>query len=264
MASLSEPLNPRGQIGGVVRRLRQERSWTQAELARELGLSQSRLSEIEHGGGSFTAEQFLCILRLFNVGLSRFAGTGDDRELQLQNAIARLGAHHLQESSRVLPADDLDDVAAVISETLVQGNPRLTTALAPVLVSNIDRIALGKLYLDLDRIGRERRLGWLSENTLDAIWRSLTHGGTSRVWNQRARRTAAVLGAFLESLTRDRANANGSWPALDILDLNLRSKQSIESARVTSSEISRKWGIVTGIQPKDFAEALQSAHVADR
>jgi transcriptional regulator with XRE-family HTH domain len=53
-----------------VRALRRARRLTQAELAGKLGLSQARLSEIESGDGSFTAEQLVVILRLFNVGLS--------------------------------------------------------------------------------------------------------------------------------------------------------------------------------------------------
>jgi DNA-binding XRE family transcriptional regulator len=81
----------RAHISRVVRDLRKERGWTQAELAGKLGLSQSRLSEVERGDGSFTAEQFLQILRLFNVAVDRFLGE-TDRSLQLQNALARLVA----------------------------------------------------------------------------------------------------------------------------------------------------------------------------
>src|SRR5205085_1676215 len=104
------------------------------DLARKLGLSQSRLSEIERGDGSFTAEQFLLILTLFNVSTSQFTGEGQDPGLQLQNALARLGAHHLQESSEVVPSDDLDNLVEVVDETLIRGDPRQTAALAPVLV----------------------------------------------------------------------------------------------------------------------------------
>jgi transcriptional regulator with XRE-family HTH domain len=61
------------RIARKVRELRKQRRWTQAELARRLGLSQSRLSEIERGAGSFSAEQFLTILSLFNVYSTRFS-----------------------------------------------------------------------------------------------------------------------------------------------------------------------------------------------
>jgi hypothetical protein len=46
---------------------------------------------------------------------------------------------------------------------------RLTTALAPVLCTNVDRVSLNKLYLDLERAGLERRLAWVCENTLTAL-----------------------------------------------------------------------------------------------
>src|SRR5580658_327261 len=93
----------RSEIARTVRELRKERRWTQAELAKRLDLSQARLSEIEGGDGSFTAEQFLLLLRLFNVGTNRFApsggsSAGHDHEAQIQNALARLGALHLKEN----------------------------------------------------------------------------------------------------------------------------------------------------------------------
>ena len=96
MSVANERMPTKSQIGRDVRALRRERAWTQGELAEKLGLSQSRLSEIESGGGSFTAEQFLRILTLFNVTTSRFTGGVVDREAQFQNALARLGAHQLQ------------------------------------------------------------------------------------------------------------------------------------------------------------------------
>ena len=53
----------RQQIAAKVRELRRARRWTQAELAGHLQLSQNRLSDIERGDGSFTAEQFLLLSR---------------------------------------------------------------------------------------------------------------------------------------------------------------------------------------------------------
>ena len=95
---MNEPDSPsllrklRGRVGDTVRELRRDRRWTQAELAGQLGLSQGRLSEIEGGKGSLTAEQFLLLLGLFNVGASRFWTAPADPEADLQNALARLGA----------------------------------------------------------------------------------------------------------------------------------------------------------------------------
>ena len=91
----------RAQVAQKVRELRRGRRWTQAELSRRLHLSQGRLSEVERGAGSFTAEQFLAILKLFNVPVSHFYHAAPDQASELQNALARLGALHLQESADV-------------------------------------------------------------------------------------------------------------------------------------------------------------------
>ena len=250
----------RAHIAGVVRGLRKERGWTQAELAEKLGLSQNRLSEVERGDGSFTAEQFLLILKIFNVTTSRFADT-TDRAQQLQNALARLGASHLQQSVGVIPADDLADVVTAIREALVQGDPRLTTALAPVLCANVDRVSLNKLYLDLERVGLERRLAWLCENTLTALDSDLLQE-LPRTWGQRVRRAAVVLEAFLGPLNHRLDSPTGS-PSPDVFDPSIRSKKTLDSVQATASSISRKWGIVSALQPRDFAQAVRAASASN-
>src|ERR1019366_7510455 len=120
-------------IAKVVHGLRRGRAWSQAGLAGKLGISQGRLSQIENGGGSFSAEQLLAIFKLFNVTPSAFADETSDRDSQLQNSLARLGAHHLRENDRVLLGADADDVAKLIGSALTAGESRLTSALAPVL-----------------------------------------------------------------------------------------------------------------------------------
>jgi transcriptional regulator with XRE-family HTH domain len=259
MPVVGEHKSARAEISKTVRALRRERAWTQAELARKLGLSQSRLSEIESGGGSFTAEQFLQILKLFNVTTSRFTDSGVDRQAQLQNALARLGANHLQEQSDLVPAEDLDEPTEVVRETLMEGEPRLLTALAPVLVSNIDRISLRKLYLDLGKVGLEHRLGWICENTLAALSVAL-QGEVSRSWTQRARRAEVVLSAFLDATPTTPAHRKP--PVVDALDRSIRSKKTLDQVKASSSDISRKWDIVSSLTAVDFAESLRAARVA--
>lgn len=260
MSVPDEKTPSRLRIGQGVRALRRERAWTQAELAEKLGLSQSRLSEIESGGGSFTAEQFLRILTLFNVTTSRFTGRGVDRAGQLQNAIARLGAHQLQEQNDLIPAEDLDEPMEVIRETLLEGEPRLLTALAPVLVSNIDAISLRKLYLDLGKVGLERRLGWVAENTLAAI-RLAQQDWLPRSWSQSGRRAEVVLSTFLDA-TSATVPVNGRPGHLDALDRRIRSKKTLEQVKGASSDISRKWAIVSALTVADFAESLRAASVS--
>jgi transcriptional regulator with XRE-family HTH domain len=248
----------RSKIADEVRELRRSRHWTQADLAKRLRLSQSRLSEIERGDGSFTAEQFLLILKLFNVATSRFAGGKQDPDSQIQNALAQHGARHLQESIEILPSEELEDVASVVRETLVAGAPRLVTALAPVLVRNADRLNLNKLYLELREAGLERRLVWVVENTVEAIHQELADA-PPRAWAQLCRRANVVLGAFLTSITA----AHEARPLLaavpDVLDTTIRSKRTLDEIRASSSAISRKWEVVTGLQPGDFARALRAA-----
>jgi transcriptional regulator with XRE-family HTH domain len=252
----------RAHIARVVRTLRKQRAWTQAELAGKLGLSQNRLSEVERGDGSFTAEQFLLILKIFNVTPGRFVDDTADRAQQLQNALARVGASHLQESAGVVPADDLADVVTAIRETLVQADPRLTTALAPVLCTNIDRVSLSKLYLDLEKVGLERRLAWVSENTLTALESDLLQE-LPRTWAPRVRRAIVVLEAFLEPLNHRLESPSTGSPPPDVFDPNIRSKKTLDSVQAAASSVSRKWGIVSALQPRDFGQAVRAASASN-
>jgi transcriptional regulator with XRE-family HTH domain len=251
----------REKVALKVQELRKDRHWTQAELSRRLHLSQSRLSEIERGSGSFTAEQFLTILKLFNVTASEFAPETQGQDSELQNALARLGALHLNESSDVLPSERLSGVSDVIREALVGSeSPRLVTALAPVLVGNIDHVNLKKLHLQLSEAGLGRRLAWLVENTLEAIRRELP-GVSPAPWRRLYSRAQVVLGSFLDLV---KVESHEGTPAPDVLDPSIRSKQTLAEVTASVSPFSRRWGIVTTLQPQDFVEALRSARAARR
>ncbi|MDB4987805.1 MAG: hypothetical protein JWN04_2983 [Myxococcaceae bacterium] len=246
-------------VAQKVRALRTARRWTQAELAARLGLSQNRLSEIERGAGSFTAEQFLEILRLFNVTPDDFVTVGRGGDQALQNALARLGAWQLRESQDVLPSDRLREADRVLREVLSSAeSPRLLTALAPVLVQNLEQAKLSKLQLELAEAGLEARLPWLVENTLEAIRQEAAT--PSKAWRRLYRRAEVVLGAYL-------ARVGAAWEAkpepraLDLLDPNIRSQKTLAHVVAQSSAISRRWAIATSIQPEDFTEALRAAHV---
>jgi len=251
----------RSSIAARVRELRRGRRWTQAELSARLGLSQARLSEIERGAGSFTAEQFLLILKLFNATVSDFTVAVRDVDAEIQNALARLGALHLHESSDVLPSAQIESVGEALREGLAAGSPRLITALAPVLVLNVNRVNLKKLRAELTEAGLERRLDWLVDNTIDALRNELAHGKAPRPWTQRYRRALLVLETFLD-FVRPPARA-GSSPreayAPDILDAHIRSKETLKEVATSSSPSSQRWGIVTTLQPEDFVSALKAA-----
>ena len=252
----------RTEIARKIRALREERHWTQADLSKGLGLSQSRFSEIERGQGSFTAEQFLEILKLFNVPFSHFAMGQNGPGSGIQNALARLGAIHLRHRSDVLPSERLDEAGDVVREVLLGAeSPRHITSLAPVLVRNIDRINLNRLHAQFLEYGLERRLAWLVENTLMAVRDELSVGLPRKEAIQYGR-AEFMLGAFLENLPFDRSRRN-SVEALDILDTRILSEKKLQDVRNSTSTISDRWGIATALQPDDFIEALRASHVAD-
>jgi transcriptional regulator with XRE-family HTH domain len=250
-------------IARRVRELRLARQWTQADLSRELGLSQGRLSEIERGGGSFTAEQFLLILQLFNVGVSDFSVVTRDPESEIQNVLARLGALHLQERTDVLPSAQVEAVPDAVREALAIGAPRIITALAPVLVRHVDRLNLKKLRADLVDAGLERRLDWLVDNTIDALRNELAHGQPPKPWGQRYRRALLLLETFASFVhPADRPPSAPKHNAPDILDPHIRSKQTLEEVKAAASPSSERWGIITTVQPEDFVHALRSARAS--
>jgi transcriptional regulator with XRE-family HTH domain len=252
----------RQKIAVNVRALRKGRRLTQAELAAQLGLSQGHLSELERGNGSFTAEQLLFMLKLFNVPASHFAPPTLDHEAQIQNALARHGAVHLRESSDVVPSEQLDDVGDVVREALLLGSPRLLTAVAPVLVRHIDRVNLRKLRIELVQAGLERRLAWLVDNTLAAV-RGELPTALPRALAQRYRRAEAVLDVFMDFATSQSAYQAlaGGVAQPDLLDATIGSPKTRRAVAAASSAISQRWGIITSLQPEDFVEALRAANV---
>src|SRR5262249_23361830 len=245
-----------------VRELRESRRWTQKDLSARLGLSQSRLSEIERGDGSFTAEQFLVLLKLFNVGANHFASEPGRPDLELQNVLARLGAAHLQESEDALPSEKLQDVHAAIREALVDGGSRAVTALAPVYVRNAERLNLAKLHADLERTGLERRLGWSVENTLRAIELLRAFGTESREWSPLLRRAAVSLQQFLAFIAATNPKDGARTSAPDVLDAHIRSQKTLDNLLRSRSVISKEWNIASALKAEDFLEALRGAGAA--
>lgn len=249
----------RREIAARVRALRTGRGLTQAALARLLGLSQNRLSEIERGAGSFSAEQFLRILRVFNVGASTFVSGGHDRGLEVQNALARLGAAHLHESPDVLVSDELARAHDAVREALLIAEPRLVTAIAPVLVAQAGRLNLARLYADLEALGRERRVAWVVDNTrraLDTLAGEARHGP----WAKLRRRVDVPFQLFLEFAE---ASRRAGAPALpDVLDPAIRSRRTFDDLQRDASAPSSRWSVVTSLQVEDFTRALEASLVA--
>jgi transcriptional regulator with XRE-family HTH domain len=245
----------RVEIGSKVRALRTQRLWTQAELGKRLGLSQARLSEIERGLGSFSAEHLLELFRLFNVDASHFASSPPDPSSQLQNTLARLGARHLVESETTLPSDRIAQVNQAVVEVLADpSNPRFVTALAPVLVTRIEDVQLDVIASRLYPLGLSHRLSWVVGNTVAALDR-LEAAGVNGALAQR-RRARLVLGAWLERTNPKNAPTTKRE---DVLDVMIRSDASVKDAKRAGSEISRRWGIVSWLTVDDFVVALREA-----
>ena len=244
------------EISKKIRQLRQERRWTQAAFAKLLGLSQSRLSELEHGQGSFTAEQLLAILTTFNVPVEHFAKIRKPEVDQRQNALARLGASHLLETE-TLPSEQIKDALAAIRETLVAAdNSRHIAAIAPVIVNNINSLNFTKLCSQLAELGLERRLSWALENTEAAlkleISKKLPHIPSAAYERARIRLHFALSNPRLARLPVKNVPE-------DILDSDIASEKSKEETRQESSPISKRWRILTRIQVEDFVRALEAA-----
>ncbi|HEY4178312.1 MAG TPA: helix-turn-helix transcriptional regulator [Kofleriaceae bacterium] len=245
----------RHTIAAKVRSLRQSRRWGQIELARQLGLSQSRLSEIERGKGSFSAEQLLLILSVFNVSIADFSDERTEPDQELHNALARLGAAHLHETENGLLSEKLSNASNVIREVLVSGSPRLVTGAAPVLLLNARDLNLRSIQNDLRRLGYEHRLPWLLANTI----RGLELTGQTL-----PRRFRSALSSLTLALNQIEATVSVPVGAsVDVLDPTIRTQKTLEAVQRKSSRISLRWGIVSSLTPEDFVEPLRVALETD-
>lgn len=253
----------RQRIAAKVRQLRTNRRWSQAELAHRLGLSQNRLSEIERGAGSFSAEQLLQILRLFNVDIDAFGHAADDGHSDLQNALARYGARHLRHDPDAPLAHRYESPSSAVEAVLLNPNSeRLLTALAPVLVWSVNEVALPMVQGDLARAGIPTRLGWLIDNTLRALEGLPRDAKGQRVWHQRQLRAHAVLSSFILHVADALLDVDASTPP-DPLDQGIRSTKSLSSVWNDASPISRRWRIASAVQVEDFTDALRAARESD-
>jgi len=240
-----------------VRDLRKSRRLSQDELALQLGLSQPQLSLIERGQASLTAENFLRVLRIFNVGIELFAARPEENEDPLQNALARHGAAHLVESEAAVPGH-LNEPLEVVWEVL--RNPtsaRHITALVPVLIANIDRISLRELATRLTQQGRQARLGWL----LDSLALAITEAGPSQhTADQRSARRAVLTAQLM--LDSELLKPPPASHPIDPLDPDIRTTKSMDRVFTEASPEARRWRIATSITASDFADALKAARDA--
>ncbi len=98
------------RVGGRLRRLRQERRLTQAQMARELGISASYLTLLESNQRPVTVRILLKLVERFQVDLKEFAADTDQRlSLELMEAFS----DPIFESAEV-KATDVQDLVATL------------------------------------------------------------------------------------------------------------------------------------------------------
>lgn len=245
-------------ISNKVRKLRKDRGLTQSDLAKRLGLSQARLSIIEKGEGSFSAEQFLEILRFFNVSPQAFWIGKRDVQGNLQNALARHGAFHLVEDPGLLPSEQLEEVETTVREVLLDGeDPRQVTALTPVFVKHYASLNFNRLWARFVDYGLENRLGWVLESTAVAI------ASVAPAFNGNERtnllKAESALRNFLAKKKVPQVPDDAIAVDLDILDGKALSGKTISGLWMNASPVSRRWLVVTALQTDDFVKALLSS-----
>jgi transcriptional regulator with XRE-family HTH domain len=239
----------------TLRALRAERGWTQRRVATALGTSQSRLSVVERGEGSISAEQLLTAMQLFGVPAERFRPAGVTRAGVMARARALLGSPDAVGAPSV--EQRADAAQALLVEVLLA--PRKGThlqVLAPLLVRNLDLIALPRVYERLEQRGRGARLGWLADAVAAAIQSLSTP--LPGAWGPLARHAEVALYAFSTQLqdARDRSERSRLLVE-DVLETGLSSAVELEALRRENGVEAKAWGIVTGCGVAGFAKALQ-------
>lgn len=258
-------------IASGLQKLRQERNLSQVELAKVLTVSQPTLSLIESGKGSLTAEQFLHLLQRYNLGLEFFLPDSkqDNSESELQNAVARFGAKHLRESasislsSRYRNAYDL--IEMVLSSPI---SARYITALAPVVLRQIDHIDFNALFIFLER----RRLFWFLENIYAAFelrwndrWKDSFTTSQKQCYS-RVKRTLKEQYEILISLYQEQyleLDPQSNWRE-EVLIRGTTSVRSRDTLKAKRDAIAQKWHILTDLTTGDFYDALVEADENDR
>lgn len=249
------------RISEKLRSLRKARGFTQADLALRLGLGQGSYSRIENGASSLSAEQFLEVLRIFNVSVTEFQPLiepGGD----VQNALIRFGATHLLGDPSRLPNDKIATAEDVFREVLSDGSQaRHLAALGPVFVKNHKEIRLRKLWSSFTNAGLEARLGWTLENIREAVRQELQRNSFRRKGNQfrAAERELETFLSWVEPKRETVASESGD----DLLGLQSIGSKSRRELRSSASSCSLRWGILTRLTPADFLEALKASDDAN-
>ena len=107
MKELTRSSLPTATVGQRIRQHRQERSLTQTELARQIGIQQSDLSRIEKGEYRVSLDVLFRLLQVFEMSLGAFFG-----DLAAQSLTEREAG--LLESFRTLPREEQNEVVEFV------------------------------------------------------------------------------------------------------------------------------------------------------
>lgn len=253
--------NLKSQLGQSLKKLRKARGLKQEDLYNLLKISQPQYSKIETGRASLTAEQFLQLIKRFNLSLGDFLPPKkSDEEAALQNALIRLGANHLREIPDIIPSDKFESTNEVISYVLLTApSARLITALGPILVKNYNKVNFNLIEERLGRSNLERRLGWIFDAIIESLDKRLGEPSISADLD-------FIYGRALQFFDRKR-RVPEFYPTLsttkkdDDLDPDLTSSKTLESVKKKRDAVARKWGIVTRITSDDFYRAIKDSEV---
>jgi HTH-type transcriptional regulator/antitoxin HipB len=83
------PIRATGQLGPILKQLRQARKWTQGELGSRVGLSQERISAIEKNPESVSLDRLLSIMLALDARLE--VVTADATQEQTQRGTSKSG-----------------------------------------------------------------------------------------------------------------------------------------------------------------------------
>lgn len=250
-------------IGEKLRTLRLARRLPQRQLAAALAVSQATVSRIEAGKEAISIRQLIAICRLFNVLPTDFIPEEGSAKTQIRRSLIRHGARNLVDDERTLPSKRLAEAKEALKETLIAAeSPRDIAALAPVIVQNAATLPLVGVSSDLNRLGAhlERRLCWLLENVIAALDEELKTP-LPQIWKVRyLRAKTRIAGNF--NIIKQRWNPiYGQKPPADedLVDTDLVGSAAINQARTQSSEISKRWDIISNLQVDDFVRAIRES-----
>lgn len=245
------------QISQGIRSARLGRRLSQATLAQKLGISQSRLSEIEQGKGSITAEQFIFLLQFFNLPISHFVKQESvSFEDQLQNRLIQLGSSQLREKTATLPSEKLANIQSVVVEVLVKASSqRLILGLVPVMVQNVTSLNLLRTCMQLNELGLQHRLFWLVDGILNALSVRLK-SFVPRDRMMLYRKALMNLKEQLRKLEKFSLIKFSENQIEDSLDSDISSQKTLDQVHNNRDELAKKWNIVTRITQEDFNNAL--------